>query len=182
MILTALSRRDRDADRDQASPSSAALQTGTTPVAIGTSAVSACRLRSAVLREQGNRPSIENKEIARKFTTLLSLYTQTSTGARYLRGKFERSQPGRNAFRSARARILLSRRDRDGDRDRASPSSAALQTGTAPVAIATSAVPVCRLQVACCENKEIGILLKTSKSALNYHVTITLMYHVILSL
>ena len=37
-------------------------------------------------------------------------------------------------------------RDRDGDRDRASPSSAALQTGTAPV-LRTSAVPVCRLRV-----------------------------------
>ena len=33
-----------------------------------------------------------------------------------------------------------------GDRDRASPSSAALQTGTAPAAIAASAVPVCRLR------------------------------------
>ena len=38
--------------------------------------------------------------------------------------------------------------DRDGDRDRASPSSTALQTGTDPVATrtTTSAVPVCRLR------------------------------------
>ena len=60
-------------------------------------------------------------------------------------------------------------RDRDGDRDRdrAAPSSAASQTGTAPVASRPPRCPSAGCRVACAENKEFGLRIINKEFGLN---------------